>query len=464
MNNERRVLLLDAHGLKMIELYLGDPVVAAALEKAKQLDWHDAAMRGLFYRTYLTGKRGWFLRYYVRSKAHTVALGNLSPEGARVKATALLQTVTLSKQTDGVIAHPASERKAARQAVRKAKAERQDVITFKALAERYLQLHAKPNKRSWADDAKRINHKLLPEWSSRDAASIARRDVAALLDAIYARGAGFEGNRTRTLIHKIFKFALSRDIVGINPVAGYERQYKEEGRSRVLDPAELRLICNELEPQNVRDWFRFAVGTAQRPGECWGARWDEVNLEAGTWTVPIRRSKTYVYQTTPLVGDTLALLRRRHGEPGSPIYIFGPGTSVDKADASDAFATRVAEAVTLALGGSWPDATYRLERAIGEAKARIIKAHSMEPWQGRDVRRSAVTHMSELLEIDNVTLDRVLNHTDPTVLGRHYNRNPFARQKFSALTKWNATLHEIVTGEKIEQPRGEVIPFPVAAA
>ena len=53
---------------------------------------------------------------------------------------------------------PVSEKRAAR-----------DVLTFGELAQRYIDDHAKPNKRSWAEDERQLESSLLPKWQNRPA-------------------------------------------------------------------------------------------------------------------------------------------------------------------------------------------------------------------------------------------------------------------------------------------------------
>lgn len=54
--------------------------------------------------------------------------------------------------------------------------------------------------------------------------------------------------------------------------------------------------------------LEFAILTASRVGETLGARWDEINLKAATWTVPSARMKTDDEHVVPLAGRALAIL------------------------------------------------------------------------------------------------------------------------------------------------------------
>lgn len=60
------------------------------------------------------------------------------------------------------------------------------------------------------------------------AAEITKADVIDVLDHIaYDRGSVIQANRTRALIHKIFTFAMTRDILQANPCSGLPKPGKE---------------------------------------------------------------------------------------------------------------------------------------------------------------------------------------------------------------------------------------------
>ena len=60
--------------------------------------------------------------------------------------------------------------------------------------------------------------------------------------------------------------------------------------------------------------------TAVRPGEARGARWDEIDMDAGRWTIPAARMKAGREFTVPLGAGALAVLERaRKLSDGSPL-------------------------------------------------------------------------------------------------------------------------------------------------
>jgi integrase len=55
--------------------------------------------------------------------------------------------------------------------------------------------------------------------------------------------------------------------------------------------------------------FEFLILTACRSNEALGARWDEINLQAKTWTVPAERTKRLRQHVVPLSGPAIEILK-----------------------------------------------------------------------------------------------------------------------------------------------------------
>jgi integrase len=69
--------------------------------------------------------------------------------------------------------------------------------------------------------------------------------------------------------------------------------------------------------------LRFLILTATRSGEARGARWNEIDLAARTWTIPAERMKARVEHRIPLSEPALAILRSleaRKTRPDSLVF------------------------------------------------------------------------------------------------------------------------------------------------
>jgi integrase len=71
--------------------------------------------------------------------------------------------------------------------------------------------------------------------------------------------------------------------------------------------------------------LRFTILTAARSGEARGCRWDEIDFDAATWTIPAHRMKAARPHRVPLSAPALDILRAMHAlrRPGAELVFPG---------------------------------------------------------------------------------------------------------------------------------------------
>src|SRR5262249_2257064 len=125
----------------------------------------------------------------------------------------------------------------------------------------------------------------LPRWRNRPISGISRRDVLDLIDAIAARGAEIQANRTLTRLRALFNWAIDKDRLAESPVARVKLPTKERPRDRVLSDDELRWLWQACA---AIGWpfgplVKLLLLTAQRRDEVASLEWQELNLEKRSW-------------------------------------------------------------------------------------------------------------------------------------------------------------------------------------
>jgi integrase len=290
--------------------------------------------------------------------------------------------------------------------------------TFEALANRYLDEHARRHKkeRSIKEDERNIRRELLPIWRNRKAREIARRDVIALVDGIAARGAEIHANRVLALISKIFNFGIAKDIVETSPAHRVPKPGKERHRDRVLNHEEVRAVWEAIEDERpiTRGLFKLLLLTGQRRNEVCGMRWPEIDLDAGWWVIPGHRTKNGLAHRVPLVGETLRILQGAAQNGKGSDYVFR-GRQHGKPLASPQ-----------------------------KALARIAKRSQVD-FRVHDLRRTLGTGLAGL-GVDRTTIKKVLNHSEQGDVTAIYDRHGYDDEKRAALAKWDRRVREILDG------------------
>lgn len=299
---------------------------------------------------------------------------------------------------------------------------RRDALTVSGLIGRFIERYAKARLRSWRDYKAVLDRDVIPTLGERPAGEVTRAEIADLLDKVAAR-APVLANRLQNTISSVFSWALSEGLVTSNPVTGLRKRHQEVPKERVLSDEELVAFWKAsggIAPA-YRDALRLVLLTGQRPGECAGIRVSELDLNECVWTLPPARTKNKLEHSIPLVGEALEIVRRLSREAKSDLLIVTPRGKVLSAQ--------------------------NLAKVVEALRSGLFK----EPVTAHDLRRTAATLMGRL-DIDQMTIGRVLNHastTKATVTGSVYDRHSYLPQKKRALTALDAEIKRIIAGQEI---------------
>lgn len=158
---------------------------------------------------------------------------------------------------------------------------------------------------------------------------VVRKALAKLLD----EGKHTTLKRCCQLVSMVMEDAVLDKLVDDNPVASlYRRRFKSKDAkpgSMPTLPAEgikelmAALQSKHLEPV-TRQCIEFQLLTLARPGEAAGAKWDEIDMEARTWTIPAERMKKRIEHVVHLSEQAMAILEEAKPFCRTREYVF-PG-------------------------------------------------------------------------------------------------------------------------------------------
>jgi integrase len=425
---------------------LTDKSIAALKPKAERYEVWDDAGRGFGVRVTPRGTKSFILVYHYGGRPRRLTLGNYPKMGladANIELGKARKALELGND-------PGTTAVAAHEAERKAE-------TVDQLVADYLKRHAKPNKRSAAEDERMLNKDVLPHWRGRKAKDIRRRDVVDLLDRVVDRDAKVAANRLLAVVRRMFNFAIERGILEASPVIKIKPPGgKEKARERHLSDAEVRQFWSGLDrarmERGLRYVLRLLLVTGQRKSEVVGLRKREFNLTDKTWFIPAERSKSGRPHLVPLSqvaidvltkaeADAQKILEKRESAedwlfPSSRTGVPFTGQAVDHA-VRDLFKER-----------------HRKRGSKAEHKRPVLKG-VLDPFTPHDLRRSASTAMRRL-GVSREDVKLVLNHVDRSVTARVYDRYEGLDEKRRALTRWGRHLAAVVSGETTD---GKVVKF-----
>jgi integrase len=270
--------------------------------------WHHDG-HGLYLQVTGNGAaRSWVYRYTMASRQHYLGLGP-------IHTISLARARELARQCrelrlQGI--DPLLERQRQRQALI---AEQAKAVTFKDVAEAYLELHLDSfknpkHRQQWRNTLATYVH---PKIGNMTVADIGPADVLRCIEPIWNTKRE-TASRVRQRIERILDYATTREYRrGDNPAAhvveSLPKTKNGKGHHAALPYAEIPAFMAELRERDSLSALalEFTILTAARTGEVIGAEWSEIN--ARVWTIPAERMKTKKEHRVPLSPGAVQILQ-----------------------------------------------------------------------------------------------------------------------------------------------------------
>lgn len=228
--------------------------------------------------------------------------------------------------------------------------------------------------------------------------------------------------RVRQRIKSVLGWAASkgyRTAIDLSVMdAGLPKQPKRNSHFKAMRYEDVPAFVAKVkrEPETIgRLALLFTIYTAARSGETRGATWEEIDLEAATWTIPGKRMKAGRDHTVPLSSSALAVLERaallRKGKKGEPVF---PGKS--RAPVSDMTITKVLRDMSIC------DTVHGFRS-------------SFKDWA------------SEASSFPDAVSEAALAHVDRDKTRAAYKRTVFLKMRVDLMAAWADYLDSCVEGE-----------------
>ncbi|EEW5964371.1 DUF4102 domain-containing protein [Escherichia coli] len=331
------------------------PLTAKAIDAAQPQDkpykLTDSQTPGLFLLVHPNGSRYWRFRYWVSKKERLQAIGVyplISLKEARKRAT---ESRLLIAQ--GIDPMEEARKEKSIDALNMA-------ASFKTVAEDWLATRVSGWSESYTKQVRSALEKdVYPVLGRRSIVDITARDVLALLQK-KERTAPEQARKLRQRIGEIFKFAVITELVNRNPVADLDTALKARrpGHNAWLQINEILPFYKALERAGsvqIQTAIRLLILTALRTAELRLMRWEWVDLESATITLPAEVMKARRPHVAPLSRQAVELLQDQFTRSGYSAFVF-PGRFMDNKPLSASAILKALERIgykSIATGHGW---------------------------------------------------------------------------------------------------------------
>jgi len=364
---------------------------------------------GLYFTLSTAGTASWILRYSVGGKRKEVTLGNY-PDIGLSEARRLASTNRAAVDTGK---DPARE-KAARK-----RADTLPVWTVKAIAEDYQSKRLVPGAFAPATIYGRnqdLKNAILPHLGKLAVTDVTGKDIVQML-----RNCGKSwtvANRVLGTATKLFEHAAGQHIININPCIGVSLPSilgpRPPVKSRImLSESDLKALLATVDTLGTSNALalRILLATCVRTSELSNARWENLDLENGSWFVPPANTKTRRGFYVPLMPVVIEWFQELKLLAGASPYVLPSRIS-----------RKAGQPVT--------------ERTLWASIMRAFEAGrlTVTKFTPHDTRSTAKGHMRNL-GISEFDSERALNHAIGGVSGIYDVRTELP-EKRAALEKW----------------------------
>jgi integrase len=297
---------------------LTDAIINAIEPSDKQQDYWDGNVTALLLRVYPTGRKSWLVFYRVKGiPGQRKKLIEAYPKYSIAKARSRAKDVHAAARKGIDLFEQEAQDAKQKQREAQEKAARK---TFRQLADDYIELHARPHKKSWQRDQDILDRDVLKHIGSIPLEVIRKADIADVTRPILKRGSPSAANHCFEVMRAIFNWGANEGYGGIeySPMTGMKAPApKGDGRERVLSEEEIRIAWDWFENGSdmhelTRLVFKLILVTGQRPGEVCQMEKEHVTVYGNhhIWTIPGAIRKTDQTHVVPLSGLAIEILEQ----------------------------------------------------------------------------------------------------------------------------------------------------------
>jgi integrase len=401
---------------------------------------------GLYLQVSITQTKSWLFRFTLAGRAREMGRGPLgeAPRGRTLAAARLAAAEAHSLLRQGVdpIEHRAGARRSA-EARRAAAA----AHTFRAVAEEMIAAREagwRNEKHRWQWRSTLATH-AYPVLGNMPVDEVGTDVVLRVLRPIWAEKPE-TASRLRGRIERVLAYAKARGLrQGENPAVwrghlseALASPRRIAGKVREHQPAlpwqEIPGFMYDLRgrPAVAARGLEFAILTAARTGEVLTARWREIDLESGIWTVPATRMKTGREHRVPLSAPAIGVLRAVR-----PLSV-GPDSFVFPGQARGRPLSQMAMLMLL----------RRMDPRRSDQPPRWRDARTGEPIVVHGFRSSFRDWVGEASAHPTDLAEAALAHMLPNKVEAAYARGDLFEKRATLMDDWAAFCVQIPTGKQ----------------
>jgi integrase len=281
------------------------------------------------------------------------------------------------------------------------------------------------------------------------AKDITRAHLASALEAMTRKGIKEETRKALTTLNLMLDYGLTHYFFEQNPARVLKPKdfaaSANRPRKRFLTLLELRRLwaclddsvkkqegkASSMSPHTAIA-IKLLILTGARRGEVAEMRWDEIDLEAGTWIIPAEKTKNRQEHTIFLSALAIQLIKDLKQDANTSLFVFNTGLNSRGYIHTDALTRAIRRLMVK------DQAITNPEKENSKKQKKIVEPplKDMKPFTIHDLRRSAATAWGMHLKVLPHVIELMLNHKPLDKLAETYQRAPYSDEQKEAWIRW----------------------------
>ncbi len=205
---------------------------------------------------------------------------------------------------------------------------------FKAIAEQWLARMAARWSQDFRKETERqLEKNVYPYIAEMNINRIGKADILKIVGNMEKRGAYVHSRRVLNVCRQIWRYAIAVDIVKKDPTASldltlFKHRTKHQNAVSIEELPKLmqEIAAYDRQGDLISKYaLQLIAMTFVRKNELMNAKWNEVDLHAGIWTIPAERMKMRRTHIVPLSKQAIEIFKRIQEEYPSNHYIMHHG-------------------------------------------------------------------------------------------------------------------------------------------
>jgi len=313
------------------------PLTAKTVENAKAKDkkYKLSDGGGLFLLVNTNGSKLWRLNYRLNNKSKEYAIGtykDYSLEEARQERSKLRKLVKQGIDINQLKKEQKNKQK---------RIEIKKENTFYTVSQKWYKSYKREvSENYYIRLGRSLDNYVYPFIKDIPIDEVKRTDIIEILEALKAKGIFETARRTKTLLNKIYKYAVTYDFTPHNIIADIETKtilgsQENKHYPTLTEPEDIRGLLLAIDDYNgdytTKMALKFLPYVFVRSFNIRNAEWSEINFDTGLWIIPAKKMKTKIEFKLPLSNQAMEILKEVYKFSGNGKFVFPSGMYPNRA-------------------------------------------------------------------------------------------------------------------------------------